>query len=173
MLYNYSTRLTVRLTVDKTGMLEERWIEFEIVQEYSGGGKEERIALGNVKLNLAEYVEMSELMASERVARELGGGGMGGGVRPGSSRGLSVGGGGDGDGDECITRRYLMQDSKINSTLKIGVFMKLIEGEKNFVCPPLRTAQVFSGIAGIVSGEQGDAEEVGSAYYPLSLVVAS
>lgn len=55
-----------------------------------------------------------------------------------------------------------MQDSKINSTLKIGVFMRLIEGEKNFVCPPLRTAQVFSGIAGIVSGEQGDAEEAGT-----------
>ena len=32
-----------------------------------------------------------------------------------------------------ITRRYLMQNSKINSTLKIGIAMKQIEGDKNFI----------------------------------------
>lgn len=31
-----------------------------------------------------------------------------------------------------ITRRYLMQDSKINSTLKIEVAMKHLEGDRNY-----------------------------------------
>jgi hypothetical protein len=64
-------------------MLQESFILFEILQEYSAGGRGERISLGNVKLNLAEYVEQSEA---------------------------------EGDG---VCRRYLMQDSKINSTLKV------------------------------------------------------
>jgi hypothetical protein len=131
VFYDYEAKLSVRLTVDKNGMLQESWIEFEVLQEYSAGGRGERIALGNVKLNLAEYVEQSELASL--------------------------------DGEEVgITRRYLMQDSKINSTLKIGIYMRQTEGDKNFIAPPLKTAQVFSGIAGIVSGEQGDAEDSGS-----------
>jgi hypothetical protein len=135
VFYDYEVKLPVRLTVDKNGLLQDSWIDIEVVQEYSSGGRGERIILGNVKLNLAEYVEQSEMAA-------------------------------DGE-DMGITRRYLMQDSKINSTLKITIYMKQIEGDKNFVAPPLKTAQVFSGIAGIMSGEQGDAEDVGSEWnYP-------
>lgn len=129
--YDYEVRLPVKMVVGKDGMLQESFIEFEVIQEYSGGGKAERITLGTVKLNLAEYVEQSELNKIE-------------GDEPG------------------VTRRYLMQNSKINSTLKISVFMRQIEGDRNFVAPALKTAQVFSGIAGIVSGEQGDAEDAGS-----------
>lgn len=120
------------MVVDKNGMLQESFMEFEVIQEYTGGVKPERITLGNVKLNLAEYVEQSEM---NRAAE---------GEEPG------------------VTRRYLMQNSKINSTLKISIFMSQIEGDRNFVAPALKTAQVFSGIAGIVSGEQGDVEDVGS-----------
>jgi hypothetical protein len=95
--------------------------------------------LGNIKLNLAEYVDRS-------------------------------------DDEEGITRRYLMQDSKINSTLKIGIMMHQVEGDRNFVTyvdpenprkiliccrPPLRTAMVFDGIAGIMSAEQGDPDDSG------------
>jgi len=58
-------------------MLNEQLVMFEINQEYSG---RERIMLGTVTLNLAEYA-----------------------------------------GVEKETRRYLMQDSKINSTLKVGL----------------------------------------------------
>ena len=138
--YDYEAKLPVKLVVDKNGMLQESFIELEVIQEYTGGGKPERITLGNVKLNLAEYVEQSEL---SRVV----------------------------EGDEPgITRRYLMQNSKINSTLKISVFMRQIEGDRNFVAPALKTAQVFSGIAGIVSGEQRDTEDVGSGY---SLYIAA
>lgn len=36
------------------------------------------------------------------------------------------------DDEEGIMRRYLMQDSKINSTLKLGVIMRQIEGERSF-----------------------------------------
>lgn len=52
---------------------------------------------------------------------------------------------------EGVIRRYLMEDSKINSTLKIGILMVQVDGERNYVAPPLRTAAVFGGIAGIVA----------------------
>ena len=130
MLYNYDITLPVRLTVDKNGMLQENFVEFEVVQEYSSSGRGERITLGSVRLNLAEYVEQSELAGAES-------------AEPG------------------VIRRYLMQNSKINSTLKLSIYLRQIEGDKNFIAPPLKTAQVFSGIAGIVSGEQGATEDAG------------
>jgi hypothetical protein len=98
------------------------------VQDYSAGGRGEKITLGYVELNLAEYVEESENGA---------------------------------DGDEGVVRRYLMRESKINSTLKIGICMKQVDGERNFVAPPLKTAAVFGGIAGIMAGEQGEQDEPG------------
>ncbi len=81
--WDYAKTLPVRLTVDRNGMLQESEIHFEVLQEYSPGTRAERIVLGNVKLNLAEYA------------------------------------GGSDDGEEAVTRRYLMQESKINSTLKV------------------------------------------------------
>lgn len=82
MSWEYEKSLPVRLTVDRNGMLQETEIHFEIMQEYSSGARE-RIILGNIKLNLAEYVEASD------------------------------------DSEEGVCRRYLMQESKINSTLKV------------------------------------------------------
>ena len=82
--WDYVRKLPVRLTVDRNGMLQETEINFEVLQEYSPGTRAERIVLGNVRLNLAEFV------------------------------------GGSDDGEEAVTRRYLMQDSKINSTLNVG-----------------------------------------------------
>ncbi|OJJ47642.1 hypothetical protein ASPZODRAFT_15091 [Penicilliopsis zonata CBS 506.65] len=58
------------------------------------------------------------------------------------------------DEDDGITRRYLMHDSKINSTLKLGIAMRQIDGERNFTTPPLKSAMVFSGIAGVVSASE-------------------
>ena len=130
VLYNYTIALPVRLTVDKNGMLQESLLELEVIQEYTGAGRGERITLGRVTLNLAEYVEQSDLAPAE-------------GEEPG------------------VMRRYLMQSSKINSTLKLGVYMRHVEGDKNFVAPALRTAQVFSGIAGIMAGEQAEGEDNG------------
>ena len=37
------------------------------------------------------------------------------------------------DDDEGIVRRYLMQDSKVNSTLKVGIALRQVEGDRNFV----------------------------------------
>ena len=64
-------------------MLQETEIHFEVLQEYSSGARGERIILGNIKLNLAEFVDASD------------------------------------KGTDGVTRRYLMQESKINSTLKV------------------------------------------------------
>lgn len=100
-----------------------------MVQDYNSAGmRGEKITLGFVSLNLAEYVEESEMGP---------------------------------DGEEGVVRRYLMQESKINSTLKIGILMKQVDGERNFVAPPLKTAPVFGGIAGIMAGEQAEQDDIG------------
>lgn len=57
------------------------------------------------------------------------------------------------DVQDGVVRRYLMQDSKINSTLKISILMIQVEGERNFIAPPLKTAPVFGGIAGLMAGD--------------------
>ncbi|GAB7358138.1 hypothetical protein MBLNU230_g0296t1 [Neophaeotheca triangularis] len=135
VVYDCQKDLTVRLQVGKEGLLQPVEVVFEVVQEYSSSGRGERIVLGRVRVNLAEYVGVSEEGGSSG-----GGGGNGG---EGES-----GGGGGGFG---VTRRYLMQESKINSTLKIGLGLRHVEGTKEYSAPPLRSAQVFGGIAGIVS----------------------
>lgn len=124
----------MRLSIDKNNNLAETQIHFEIIQDYNVGGKGQKVALGQVLLNLAEYVEESE------------------GV----------------DGEEGVVRRYLMQESKINSTLKIGIAMKQIDGDRNFVAPPLKTAPVFGGIAGIMVGDQVEQDDLGSRFFIFS-----
>lgn len=37
------------------------------------------------------------------------------------------------DEDEGVVRRYLMADCKVNSTVKIGIAMRQVEGERNFI----------------------------------------
>ena len=37
--------------------------------------------------------------------------------------------------------------------------MRQVEGDRNFVAPPLKSAPVFGGIAGIMTSEQGDGED--------------
>ncbi|EKV07502.1 hypothetical protein PDIG_64450 [Penicillium digitatum PHI26] len=67
---------------------------------------------------------------------------------------------GEGEG---IIRRYLMHESKVNSTVKIGIAMRQLEGDRNFTTPHLKSATVFGGIAGVVqSAEQPvNADEFG------------
>lgn len=104
------------MTVDRGGMLSPVYLDLEIIQEYSG---RERIILGTLELNLAEYV-----------------------------------------GRERENRRYLMQASKINSTVQISTELKQISGDTSFKVPELRPAQVFSGIAGVVVSEPTISEPV-------------
>ncbi|RYP61815.1 hypothetical protein DL770_009708 [Monosporascus sp. CRB-9-2] len=66
----------------------------------------------------------------------------------------------DEEAEEGIVRRYLMQDSKINSTLKVGILMVQVDGERNYVAPALKSAPMFGGIAGIVAGERTATEPV-------------
>ncbi|KAK3723429.1 hypothetical protein LTR37_001681 [Vermiconidia calcicola] len=127
--YEYEKKVAVRLTVGKDGMLQECSVHFEVLQEYGAGGRGERIRLGDVKLNLAEYVEVGEAQSPSS---------------PGPGQ----------VGDEGVVRRYLMQESKINSTLKVGITMRHLEGTRDYYAPPLRTAPVFGGIAGIIHSSE-------------------
>jgi hypothetical protein len=126
--WDYMRTIPIRLTIDKSNNLQECLIHFEVLQDYSSGARGEKITLGFVTLNLAEYVEESENV----------------------------------DVEEGVVRRYLMQESKINSTLKIGIAMKQVDGERNFTAPPLKSAPVFGGIAGIIAGEQAEQDDLSS-----------
>jgi len=144
VVYDYSKSLSVKLAVGKDGMLGPVEVVFEVVQEYASGGRAERVRLGWVRGNLAEYVGVGEQGVSP-VGDGAGGAGQRGSVD--SSAGAGAGG-------EVVVRRYLMQDSKINSTLKLGIGMRHIEGTRDYYAPPLRTAPVFGGIAGIISSSE-------------------
>lgn len=76
-------------------MLQECELFFEVIQEFHSSPTNEKLILGKIKLNLAEYVDKVEE-------------------------------------DEGVVRRYLMFDSKVNSTLKIGIAMRQLEGDRNF-----------------------------------------
>lgn len=61
---------------------------------------------------------------------------------------------GRGREDDVVVRRYLMQESKINSTVKIGIGMHQLDGPTDFIAPSLRAAAVFEGFTGIIASEQ-------------------
>ncbi|KAI0808842.1 N-terminal C2 in EEIG1 and EHBP1 proteins-domain-containing protein [Xylaria sp. FL0064] len=193
--YNYSKTVPVRISIDRNNHLSECPIEFEVLQEFPTGpsGRDERISLGNVRLNLSEYIEESENFPRRGTASRIAGSlehardkavshstphrknsvgrSASEAERPGASSASAavqhpeendvV----DEEAEEGIVRRYLMQDSKINSTLKIGILMVQADGERNYVAPPLKSATMFmGGISSIISGanEQVEVEESGN-----------
>ncbi|KAJ5878887.1 hypothetical protein N7455_002352 [Penicillium solitum] len=115
--WGYEKCLQVRLTIDRTSILQECELNFEVIQEYTTSPISEKCVLGKIKLNLAEYVDKTEE-------------------------------------DEGIIRRYLMHESKVNSTVKIGIAMRQLEGDRNFTTPQLKSATVFGGIAGVVQSTE-------------------
>lgn len=136
---------SVRISLDRNNMLTECPIEFEILQEFAVA---EKIVLGNVRLNLSEYVEENETFGKDPMSP------------PRKRNSLSSSGSGARssldtyDPEDGIVRRYLMQDSKVNSTVKIGILMVQVDGERSFSAPPLKTAPVFGGIAGFMAPDQ-------------------
>ncbi|MDI1486731.1 MAG: hypothetical protein OHK93_005992 [Ramalina farinacea] len=138
--WSYHRNLPVRLTIDKHNVLCDSWVEFEVLQEYTS---RERIFLGRVSVNIAEFVDQDE---GEQTAEPT--------PPPPASQG-------EGAAEEKreretagvgTSRRYLMQDSKINSTLKIGIRLRQTEGPTDYTAPLLKTANTFGGIAGIHVG---------------------
>lgn len=53
-----------------------------------------------------------------------------------------------------------MQESKVNATLKIGISMRQVEGDTNFIAPALRSAMMVGGIAGILNTEPGESDDM-------------
>ncbi|RDA90648.1 hypothetical protein CP533_6818 [Ophiocordyceps camponoti-saundersi (nom. inval.)] len=137
---------SVRISIDKNNHLAECPIEFEIVQEFS---VTEKITLGHVRLNLSEYVGESEVLAKETTP-----------VPPTRQQSVSSASTNQSSTahappvpearhvEDGVVRRYLMFDSKVNSTLKLGILMAQVDGERNFVAPVLRSAPVFGSLAG-------------------------
>ncbi|KAG9299573.1 hypothetical protein G9A89_020744 [Geosiphon pyriformis] len=54
-------------------------------------------------------------------------------------------------GSGKTTRKYLLQNSKINSTLKLTIDMKKTFGDVEFKVPQLKKPQIFGGITGIIT----------------------
>lgn len=157
--------------------------EFTVPGPAGVGSRDEKVSLGVVTLNLSEYVEESEAIvrdgltpASRRISviTPLPSDRASSHHRKRSSMsGLTVGSGDPNpsprssypaseldedqhptsDVQDGVVRRYLLQESKINSTLKLSILMLQTEGERNFVAPPLKTAPVFGGIAGFVAND--------------------
>lgn len=194
--YAYGRVVPVRVAIDRSGSLAECPIEFEVLQEFStagagsAGGRDEKITLGTVRLNLSEYVEESEAIMREsgRAGRmSLGGVGLplrkvdsaasgdtassttGEGISPKSSQAPGFDDRAAPEVEDGVVRRYLMQESKINSTLKIGILMIQVDGERNYAAPPLKTAPVFGGIAGIMTAEPVEQDDSGRKFPPLRL----
>ncbi|KAH8662106.1 N-terminal C2 in EEIG1 and EHBP1 proteins-domain-containing protein [Xylariales sp. PMI_506] len=183
--YNYSKVVPLRISIDRNNTLSECPIEFEVVQEFPTipGGRDEKITLGVVKLNLSEYVGESEnfprrsigsknRVSLEHAREKILGPALQGQRRKNSSSqknpppspssaGLSVSENGieEDPAEEGIVRRYLMQESKINSTLKLGILMIQLDGDRNYIAPPLKSAPTFGGIAGIMAEAAEPVEE--------------
>jgi len=134
--WDYVKNIPVKLTIDKSQALQPCDIMFEILQEFYDSRRGGRVHLGNVKLNLAEYTNAPEPAVDDPDP--------------------------NGDGSGVIMRRYLMQDSKVNATLKIGIAMKQVDGDTNFISPPLKSAMVIGGIAGIINAEAGETDDMPS-----------
>lgn len=117
-------------------MLQECFIDFEVIQDYNGGARGEKITIGRVRLNLAEYADIHD------------------------------------EEGQVMVRRYLMQDSKINSTVKIGLGMSQVDGDRNFIAPPLRTAAVFEGFTGVMAVEQ-EKDKTGCTYPSDTTLIVS
>ena len=49
------------------------------------------------------------------------------------------------------TRRYLLQDSKMNSTVKLTISVVHVEGSRDYTTPPLKKAQMFHGITNLLA----------------------
>ncbi|KAM7222580.1 N-terminal C2 in EEIG1 and EHBP1 proteins domain containing protein [Rhypophila decipiens] len=150
--------------------------------------RDEKITLGTLRINLSEYVEESAAHlldasahpALHRMSFTPNGGRDSGeksshhrrrssmsgstSLAPDSSprssqRSVTEADGPASDVQEGVIRRYLLEDAKINSTLKIGILMVQVDGERNYIAPPLKTAAVFGGIAGIVAADGLDATD--------------
>ena len=49
------------------------------------------------------------------------------------------------------TRRYLLQESKMNSTVKVTIAVVHVEGNREYTTPPLKKAQMFHGITNLLA----------------------
>jgi hypothetical protein len=49
------------------------------------------------------------------------------------------------------TRKYLLQESKTNSTVKVTISVLHVEGSREYTTPPLKKAQMFHGITGLLA----------------------
>ncbi|EPE04540.1 respiratory complex assembly protein rmp1 [Ophiostoma piceae UAMH 11346] len=189
--YGYAKVIPVRLVVDRNNRLSDCPIEFEITQEFEthGASRDEKVLLGKVSLNLAEYVAESEgILRNNRpgtaesprtsfvadspggwhtrnrssmstkatlnsvATADSGASGPGGAPSTAGSSAASISTSAGAGVEDGVIRRYLLQDSKINSTLKISILMVQIDGERNFIAPALKSAAVFGVITGIMGG---------------------
>ncbi|SPO00171.1 uncharacterized protein DNG_03021 [Cephalotrichum gorgonifer] len=161
--YAYSKIIpSIRVPIDRHSNLGECFIELEVLQEFSMaavGSRDERVPLGLVRLNLSEFVEESDALTARKRSASLTGVGYLGASPAAGSMGPPSAPAGESAVEDGVVRRYLMQESKINSTLKISILMVQVDGERNYVAPPLKTAPVFGGIAGFTTGEQVEQDD--------------
>lgn len=60
----------------------------------------------------------------------------------------------------------LVQWIEVDDMLQISILMRQTEGDRNYTAPPLRSAPVFGGIAGIMSNDQSNEDSSGIGHMP-------
>ena len=176
--YSYSKVIPVRIGIDRNSSLVECPIEFEVVQEFSAAGaagaagRDEKITLGTIRLNLSEFVEESEgilrhgdthnalkealtwtQQKSDHHRKRSSLSNVVPSLAESSPRSSQDADRPPTDVQDGVVRRYLMQESKINSTLRISILLVQVDGERNYVAPPPKSTPVFGGIAGFMAGD--------------------
>ena len=58
------------------------------------------------------------------------------------------------------TRRYLLQESKMNSTVKVTIKVEHVDGLREYTTPPMKKAQMFHGITNLLASENKDSPQI-------------
>ncbi|KAH8827141.1 hypothetical protein DL96DRAFT_1556280 [Flagelloscypha sp. PMI_526] len=119
----------VKMDVDRDSKdLLSSYLKLSVMQEVIPGDLDapQNPKLGELHLNLAEYA----------------GAGPNGDGKNGGATSVNR-----------VTRRYLLEQSKTNATLKLTLEMERISGEMDFIPPPLPKDQIFAGVGALLENE--------------------
>ncbi|KAK9366361.1 N-terminal C2 in EEIG1 and EHBP1 proteins-domain-containing protein [Lipomyces kononenkoae] len=69
--------------------------------------------------------------------------------------------------EKATGRRYLLHESKINSTIKITLDCRQLSGDVNFSTPPLSSGQMFGGITGVIAEQKEKDDPLHASSQPI------
>ncbi|KAJ3168227.1 hypothetical protein HDU88_001666 [Geranomyces variabilis] len=127
--------LSLQMVIGKDGVLLPCELVLSVKQTVNAGKSTEDV--GMVTLNLAEYAPTGGTSG--------GGGGAAANGAPGATRSTST------------SRRYLLQESRVNSIMRVTVAMKLVKGDATFKVPEITARDLSTeGLRNVFSDHGAD-----------------